>query len=31
MSVELDALPGDVLRTRIVVEVEKRMALDALA
>jgi hypothetical protein len=31
MSVELDALPVDVLRMRIVGEVEKRMDLDALA
>ena len=31
MSVELDALPVDVLRKRIVAEVEKRMDLDALA
>ncbi len=31
MSVELDALPFDVLRARIVAEVEKRMDLDALA
>jgi hypothetical protein len=30
VSVELDALPLDVLRTRIVAEVEKRMGLDAL-
>jgi hypothetical protein len=31
VSVGLDALPVDVLRTRIVAEVEKRMDLDALA
>jgi len=31
VSVELDALPVDVLRTRIVAEVGKRMDLDALA
>ncbi len=31
VRVELDALPIDVLRTRIVAEVEKRMGLDALA
>ena len=30
VSVELDALPMDVLRTRIVEEVEARMDLDAL-
>jgi hypothetical protein len=30
-SVELDALPVDVLRTQIVAEVEKRVDLDALA
>ena len=31
MSVEVDALPVDVLRTRIVAEVEKCVDLDALA
>jgi hypothetical protein len=31
VSVELDALLVDVLRTRIVAEVEKRMDLNALA
>ena len=31
VSVELDALAVDVLRTRIVAEVEKHMDLDALA
>jgi hypothetical protein len=31
MSIELDALLVDVLQTRIVAEVEKRMDLDALA
>jgi hypothetical protein len=30
VSVELDALPVDVLLTRIVAEGEKRMDLDAL-
>jgi len=30
VSVELDALPVDVLRTQIVAEVGKRMDLDAL-
>jgi len=31
VSVELDALPVEVLRTRIVAEVEKCVDLDALA
>jgi hypothetical protein len=31
VSVELDALPVDVLRERLIEEVEKRMNLDALA
>ena len=31
MSVELDALPVDVLQTWIVAEVEKHIDLDALA
>ena len=31
ISVELDMLPVDVLRTRIVAEVGKRVDLDALA
>jgi hypothetical protein len=31
ISVELDALPIDVLKARIVDEVEARMNLDALA
>ena len=31
MSVELDALPPDVLRARLIAEVEARMDLDALA
>jgi len=31
VSAELDALPVDVLRTRIVAEVEKCVDLDALA
>lgn len=31
ISVELDALPGDVLRQRLVDEVESRMDLEALA
>jgi len=31
VSVEVDALPVDVLRTRIVAEVEKCVDLDALA
>ena len=31
VSVELDALPVDVLRTRIAAEVEKRIDLGALA
>ena len=31
VSVELDALPVNVLRTRIVAEVEKRMDSDPLA
>jgi hypothetical protein len=30
MSIEFDALPIDVLRTRIVAEVERCMDLDAL-
>ncbi|HUW30476.1 MAG TPA: hypothetical protein VM223_02575, partial [Planctomycetota bacterium] len=31
VAVELDALPADVLRDRLVAEVEQRMDLDALA
>jgi hypothetical protein len=31
LSVELDALPLEVLRERVVIEVEARMDLDALA
>jgi hypothetical protein len=30
VSVELDALPADVLRNRLVTEVESRLDLDAL-
>ncbi len=31
MAVELDALPDDVLKDQIRVEIEKRMSMDALA
>jgi hypothetical protein len=31
ISVELDALPNEVMKNRLIEEVEKRMDLDALA